>query len=424
MDKSASDQTNSASEESYPHEKRNLFVFALNQILMRLGWMFKAESVVIPAFIDIYTSSGTIRGLLPLILRIGQSLPQFLVAQRVARMPKKQGFFILTGFGFTIPWCVLSLVLGLTHWSANVIVAVFLVLCTIHWLMVGCNHLANGTLQGKLISPQKRGRLLAYSNVIGCSLSIGLAIYLMPRWLSETNPRYATIFGVTAGAFGIAAFVSFWFRELPSQAEGTAPFFKFLGDALLLLRHDRNFRRFALVILLFYSIWPLFPHYAVFGKRTLGLASSGFVTLIVAQNASNAVGAGVMGNIADRSGNRFVLRLLILISAFTPLLAVGISRIPSGAQLYWIIFALIGFTPVSARIVTNYTLEIAPQEKHPQYLGVMSLFQAIPLFVSPLIGALIEEFAFEPVFITSSVLVACGFLLTFRLAEPRFNQGT
>ena len=422
MDKSAPDQTNAPLEESYPSEKRNLIVFALNQILMRLGWMFKAESVVIPAFIDIYTSSGTIRGLLPLILRIGQSLPQFLVAQRVAQMPKKQGFFILTGFGFAIPWCVLSLILSLTHWSANVIVAIFLVLCTLHWLIVGCNHLANGTLQGKLISPEKRGRLLAYSNVIGCSLSIGLAVYLMPRWLSDSNPRYAVIFAVTAGAFGIAALISFWFKELPSQPEGTAPFFKFLGDALLLLRHDRNFRRFAIVILLFYSIWPLFPHYAVFGKRTLGLASSGFVTLIVAQNASNAVGAGIMGNIADRSGNRFVLRFLILISAFTPLLAVGISRMPSGAQLYWIIFALIGFTPVSARIVTNYTLEIAPQEKHPQYLGVMSLFQAIPLFVSPLTGALIEEFAFEPVFITCSALVSLGFLLTFRLAEPRFNQ--
>ena len=91
MNKNASDQANVRLEESYPHEKRNLIVFALNQILMRLGWMFKAESVVIPAFIDVYTSSGTIRGLLPLILRIGQSLPQFLVAQRVARMPTKTG---------------------------------------------------------------------------------------------------------------------------------------------------------------------------------------------------------------------------------------------------------------------------------------------------------------------------------------------
>ena len=157
MDKNVSDQTNDPSKESYPHEKRNLIVFALNQILMRLGWMFKAESVVIPAFIEVYTSSGTIRGLLPLILRIGQSLPQFLVAQRVARMPKKQGFFVLTGFGFAIPWFILSATLTLTRWSSNVIVAVFLVLCTLHWLAVGCNHLANGTLQGKLISPEKTG---------------------------------------------------------------------------------------------------------------------------------------------------------------------------------------------------------------------------------------------------------------------------
>ena len=422
MNKSDSEQTNLGPKETYPHEKRNLIVFALNQILMRLGWMFKAESVVIPAFIDTYTSSGTIRGLLPLILRIGQSLPQFLVAQRVARMPKQQAFYVFSGFGFTIPWVVLSLILSTTGWSANIIVAVFLVLCTIHWLMVGCNHLANGTLQGKLISPEKRGRLLAYSNVIGCTLSIGLAVYFMPRWLSESNPRYEVLFGATATTFGVAALVSFWFREVPSAPQRTAPFFRFLGEALLLLRYDRNFRRFAIVILLFYSMWPLFPHYAVFGKRTLGLASSGFVALIVAQNVSNAVGAGIMGNIADRSGNRFVLRFLILISAFTPLLAVGISRIPTGAQLYWIIFALIGFTPVSARIVTNYTLEIAPQEKHPQYLGVMSLFQAIPLFVSPLIGTLIETLAFEPVFIGCSILVLFGFLLTFKLDEPRFNQ--
>ena len=140
MDKSAPDQTNAAAEGSHPHEKRNLIVFALNQILMRLGWMFKSESVVIPAFIDVYTSAGTIRGLLPLILRIGQSLPQFLVAQRVARMPKKQGFFVFTGFGFAIPWFMLSGMLSLTRWSANVIVAVFLVLCTLHWLAVGCNH--------------------------------------------------------------------------------------------------------------------------------------------------------------------------------------------------------------------------------------------------------------------------------------------
>ena len=225
MNKSDANETNVHSTESYPHEKRNLIVFALNQIVMRFGWMFKSESVVIPAFIDTYTSSGTIRGLLPLILRIGQSLPQFLVAQRVARMPKKQAFFVFTGFGFAIPWCVLSLILGVTDWSANIIVATFLVLCAVHWLAVGCNHLANGTLQGKLISPEKRGRLLAYSNIIGCTISIGLAFYLLPRWLSDSAAHYMVLFSATAISFGVAALVSFWFKELPLTTTAQCSFF-------------------------------------------------------------------------------------------------------------------------------------------------------------------------------------------------------
>ena len=71
------------------HEKRNLIVFAANQIFMRLGWIFKTESVVMPGFLDVYTLSGFIRGLLPLISRIGQSIPQILIAHRVAKMPRK-----------------------------------------------------------------------------------------------------------------------------------------------------------------------------------------------------------------------------------------------------------------------------------------------------------------------------------------------
>ena len=114
MDKSSPDQTNIRSKETYPHEKRNLIVLALNQIVMRLGWMFKSESVVIPAFIDVYTSSGTIRGLLPLILRIGQSLPQFLIAQRITRMPKQARvlYFYRIRFRHSVVYIVLDIKLN------------------------------------------------------------------------------------------------------------------------------------------------------------------------------------------------------------------------------------------------------------------------------------------------------------------------
>lgn len=115
----------------------------------------------------------------------------------------------------------MSLTLDFTSWSANVMVGVFLSLCTLHWLAVGCYLLANGTLQGKLISPEKRGRLLAYSNIIGCPLAIGVAFYLLPRWLSESTPRYAVLFGAMAASFGVAASISFWFKEPLSPPQRT-----------------------------------------------------------------------------------------------------------------------------------------------------------------------------------------------------------
>ena len=214
---------------------------------------------------------------------------------------------------------------------------------------------------------------------------------------------------------------SLYFREPPSLPQQPQPFFKFLGAGLLLLRSDRDFRKFALVIVLFFSSWPLFPHYTVFGKRVLGLESSHFVTWIIVQYSAAALGSWVIGAIADRRGNRISLRILVLLSSCTPLVAVGISRVPFGANLYWLIYAFLGLTPVIHRIIGNYTLEISPEEKQPQYLGVVSLLESCPLLVSPLVGLLISKVSFEPVFLGGSALIITSGLLTFRLVEPRFN---
>ena len=405
------------------HEKHNLIVFAANQIFMRLGWIFKTESVVMPGFLDVYTLSGVVRGLLPLISRIGQSIPQILIAHRVAKMPRKRIVFILSAFGITLPWLGLALALEFGSWSNSAVVAIFLTLYGLHWLTYGSNILAYGTLQGKLIRPKRRGRLLAYASLIGCTLAIIIVWLVMPHWVRDDSANYAWIFGTTGLFFGFAACASLFFRE-PSDAHSsqTVPFLKYLSSGLMLLRHDRNFRILAIVLMLFYTGWPIFPHYTIFGKRTLGLVSRNFVTLLIAQNTVSGLGALLMGNIADRHGNRIVLRVLIFISACVPLLAIGLSRLPMGAHWYWLVYACLGFTPVSGRILTNYTLEISPQDKHPQYLGMLSVLQTVPLLGSPVVGWLIDRFSFESVFITCSILVFCSVLLTFRLIEPRFSH--
>jgi MFS family permease len=405
------------------YEKRNFIVFAVNQIFMRLGWIFKTESVVMPGFLDVHTPSGIIRGFLPLISRIGQSVPQIFIAYHVAKIPRKQIVFVVSAFSIMIPWLVLALTLGLGCWSNSAIVAIFLMLYALHWLTYGSNILAHGTLQGKLIRPERRGRLLAYANIIGCALAIAAVWLVMPRWLRGENANYTWIFGTTGIFFGLAAYASLYFREpSDSQSKQIVPFLKYLGSGVMLLRYDRNFRVLAIVLVLFYMGWPIFPHYTIFGKRALRLVSRNFITLLIAQNTVSGLGSLVMGNTADRCGNRIVLRVLIFIFACVPLLAVGLSRLPMGARFYWLVYACLGFTPVSNRIFTNYTLEISPQEKHPQYLGMLSVLQTVPLFGSPVVGLLIDRFSFEPVFIACSALVFCGVLLTFWLVEPRSGQ--
>ena len=417
---------NNIENSSQPHEKHNFIVFVVNQVLVRIGWIFKNETAIIPRFLELHSPSGVIRGFLPLIFGIGQSLPLFLIAHPVSKMTRKKGVFVLSAFGTALPWFVLALILGWTDYAGRVIVGFFLVSHTLSWLMLGCNRLAIGVLQGKLIRVDQRGRLLAYDNSIGCLLAVAAFWLVMPHWLREGNTNYAWIFGTAGGFFGLAACASFYFRETPdwyswesAGSSGPPSLSKFLSSGLMLVRYDRNFRILAAVIVLFHLAWLLFPHYTVFGMRRLGLAPANFFIIISVQNVVTAFGSWAMGNLADRRGNRLVLRILVFIGVIAPLAAIAISRLPMGADFYWFVFAFLGFFPASNRVVMNYTLEIAPRAKHSQYLGVINLIQACSLFASPLIGLLIDRLSFEPVFISGAVLALSAGLLTFRLTEPR-----
>jgi hypothetical protein len=65
------------------HEPRNLIVLALQQILIRVGWIFKTESIVMPAFIDAIGGTAMMRGCLPMLNRLGHSVPPVLFARRL-----------------------------------------------------------------------------------------------------------------------------------------------------------------------------------------------------------------------------------------------------------------------------------------------------------------------------------------------------
>src|SRR5262245_7052253 len=86
-----------AADEPRPHEQRNFLLMVIYQVLMRTGWSFKTESVIMPAVLDVLSgNSDMLRGWLPFLNRFGQSVPPLLMARRVKILPKKKYAFIAT----------------------------------------------------------------------------------------------------------------------------------------------------------------------------------------------------------------------------------------------------------------------------------------------------------------------------------------
>jgi len=411
------------SPEAKEHAPRNFFVLTLHTVLFRVGWIFKTESVLMPGFLYTLTTSGAIRGFLPLISRFGQSIPPLIATHWITRHPVKKWTLLSTVLLVSLPWLILAILIWVaSEGHRTFMVVAFLVLYSLHWFVGGIVNLLQGTMVGKLVLVLRRGRFVGISELLRGLFSISAVYMLMPAWLEEGLLGYSKIFGTTGVFFFLSGISLLGIREPAddvSDAQGT--FWEYVRGLVQLVRQDRNFRHLIGVIVLFYVNFLLFPHYTVFGMETLGLHEKSFVVLLIAQNSVNALLSPLSGHIADRYGNRITLRGLIFLSACIPLVAVGMSMLPShlGRQLYWIVFACIGFIPVSQRITTNYVLEIAPQALHAHYLGTLNLVRMLPVLVSPLIGWAMDLFSFPPVLLACSALIFCSGVMTFWLEEPR-----
>ena len=402
--------------------RRNFLALALNLIFQRVGWIFKTESIIMPGFVESLTPSGTIRGFLPLISRFGQSLPQFYAAHLVGPISRKKPVFLAFAFLQTAVWGILALGLFLLPGSnSRGALTLFLTCYALHWITYGVTGLLWGTLQGKLIPPRRRGRLLAVSSVIGCTCAIAAAYFLMTPWLAQAPGRYDLIFAATFSCFFIAVLAATRLKEPPVPGKNDLRFLGFVTDSIHAIRRDANFRLLLLAVGLCYASMLLFPHYAVFGLRRLGLQPGSFVSFVIAQNLVNALGSLFIGPFADRRGNRRALSLLAILLSSIPLVAIGITRLPTSLArpCYTLVFACIGFSPVRMRIVVNYALEITSSERHPQYLSILNTVQSAPVLFSPLVGLAIDRLSFEPVFVVCFVIMAVGAGLTFKLVEPR-----
>ena len=404
-------------------QPRNLLLLAAHQIVLRVGWVFKTESVIMPAFLDTVAGAGWIRGCLPLLNRFGQSVPPVFCAERLKFMPYKKRALAACVILMGLPFGALALIwFAIQGQERAWMPGLFLAIYGIFFVFNGLYHLSFGTVQGKLIRPTQRGHLLLVSTFWGSIPAMLFAWFLLPRWLDVPFPGFGCIFSFVAVCFFLSGLTTLLLFEPPDNTrKPMVRAVQSLADTWSTLRRDGNLRRLVLVAMLFGSGLIIFPHYQAFAREELGLTGVHLMFWVVTQNAAIGIYSLFVGPLADAWGNRLTLRTLIFGSAISPLFAVSLLLLPEGlgAKLFWMVFIALGITPLVLRILVNYALEICEPAEHPRYLSTVSLCLAAPFVLSPAIGWLVDAAGFKVVFLSTAGLLLLGGLMTFRLDEPR-----
>jgi MFS family permease len=165
----------------------------------------------------------------------------------------------------------------------------------------------------------------------------------------------------------------------------------------------------------------LFPHYQSLGRERLGLGLGQVVPWLIAQNVGVTLFSIPVGWVADRLGNRLAMRGLLIALSATPIVALFFSRYhAAGPPGFWLVFLCLGLYPITIRVLSNYALEIAPQNDQANYLSVVNMAMSLPaILFAPLVGWAIDLWGFELGFVAVDVMVVLAFLLSPTLDEPR-----
>lgn len=401
----------------------NFFVMNWHQILMRTGWIFKTESLIMPAVLDLIDGSAWLRGCLPMLNRFGQSVPPLLAANSIRNAPYKKRRLIISSTSMGIMFCLLA---GLWLLKEQIpgpwLIGSILVLYAIFFSSLGVNQIILSALIGKLIPVLRRGKLMQFSSVFGSCVAVTCAWFLLNLWLTPENGNFAAIFLFAGVLFIAAGVMAIFFQEEPDQPETQRlTLGRQLREGLGVLRTDRNFRLLSVTSMLFGMMMTLFPHYQAVARERLNLGFDSLVPWIIAQNLGVAIFSLPVGWIADRRGNRLALKLLMGGIMFIPIVALCLANGGElGGKIYFIVFAMVGLTPVAIRTFNNYTLELVERDSHPKYLSLLSLFMAGPAVLGSLvIGYLIDRTGFELAFGIVALGQVIGFILCFFLTEPR-----
>ena len=414
--------------ESIRFSARNFWAWVAYQFFYRIGWQFKMEATLMAGLVSfVAPSSPVILGLFTAINTVGRNISPLLAAPAVDRFRHKRSALLIFWAATVACWIVLTIFLWTPAASSRTTTLwVFGACYTLFFLFLGAASVAQGTLLGKIIPADYRGRAMAYGMALSGAINVAaiLLIYGVIRQGAFPEPRnYALAFTLTCLFFIMAGAALFVIREAPGEPA-------YRGIALIaslrvfakLASGNPNLSRLMLVNLAAAVGGSMLQFYTGFWRQNGTMTEQTLMLATVTQVFWQSLASGVVGRMADGIGNRVMIVRLLWIEALVPLAALLLGGWgPLRADWYWYlgVYTLIGIRFPVYQLLINYLLEIVPQREHAMAIGAVTTVQLITAPAPLLLGWIAQRWGYASAFLIAASFVVYGCIVALQLREVR-----
>lgn len=402
--------------------RRNLLANAADEAFFNCATNIVSITVVLPAFLKSLNASNFLIGLLPCVNLVGAFVPQLFASYYIERLFRKKPFVLVLGVLQRLPYITLGVAVPfLLPAHPGLVLRLFFITFSIAWVATGFLAPAWAEMMAKAIPQGLRGNFFGIVNAVACGMAVigGFVVKaIMEGGRFRYPDNYAALFIIALALF-IVSWVAFlmnrepvFYQEHPAHGLG-----RYLKESLAILKTHHNFARLIAAYALIQSSIMATAFYMVYAMKKFSLTDAVTGNFVLASTAGMVAASLVLGKLADLKGHRLNLLFVAAANVITPLAAVSAGRI---WHMYGV-FALMSAGAAAALIsVNNLIFELAPGEKRPTYIGLLTTLTAPFVLVYSISAGKLADISYHlPFYISSFLNLAALFLLVRFIKDPR-----
>ncbi len=414
--------------------KWNLRALTMDVSCFSVGMAFFDLNAVLPLLMERLGASGTVIGAFAAVRFLCFSGLQIFMAYIVHGRPKQKNLMAGIAQVTRTPLLLAPFLL----WHANRSIAdrqlslvSLLVILSVWAIGDGLGYVPWMEIVARAFSARTRGRFFAFTQLLSGLLSIGIAGLVVRNILNSSLFPYPTNYAVLIGAMAIMMQLSsagLWMVKEPNTRDMVFPprpevreYFSRLPG---MIKGNAEFRHLAAIQILVGFGSASAPFYVLYGTSHFHLPDSWGGTYQVLLAIGVVALMPAWAYLAEKRGPAQAVRGVAFACLLTPVIAMTVGLY--SPWLFGLVFLMMGGSLGWGMWIAtnNYLLIHTPETDRPLYVALLNLLYA-PSAIYPFLGGLLvkrHEFinisGIPVLFLTTSVIIAIGFILSLRLPSP------